>query len=237
VQAIAKDHDALFIADEMLTGFGRTGTMWGIEHDGVEPDVMTVGKGMGGGFPLSAVVSTDALTSRPPWSNPSASSSSYGGNPLAAAAGLATLEILIKEDLVRNAERVGQVMLRRLEALKEKHRCVGEVRGKGLMLGIELVSDRQTREPLARAGTRGLHVLCEKPLVVAPEDLTRVARLAEKTRRVVHTIHNWHHAPIIKRSVELVQQGTIGQVTHVTWQTLRTKPAAARDADAINWRL
>src|SRR5204863_8329812 len=121
VQAIAKDHDALFIADEMLTGFGRTGTMWGIEHDGVEPDVMTVGKGKGGGFPLSAVVSTDALTSRPPWSNPSASSSSYGGNPLAAAAGLATVEILLKEDLVRNAERVGKVMLARPEAMKEKH--------------------------------------------------------------------------------------------------------------------
>src|SRR3989475_394513 len=160
VQAIAREHDALLIVDEMLSGFGRTGAMWGCEHDGVVPDIMTVGKGMGGGFPLSAVVSTDDLTGRAPWSNPSASSSSYGGNPLAAAAGLATLEILLKEDLVRNAERVGQVMLRRLEALKEKHRCVGEVRGKGLMLGIELVRDRQTKEPLAREGTRALYQEC-----------------------------------------------------------------------------
>ena len=167
VQAIAKEHDALFIADEMLTGFGRTGAMWGSYHDGVVPDVMTIGKGMGGGFPLSAVVSTENLTNRAPWSNPSASSSSYGGNPLAAAAGLATLEILIKEDLVRNAERVGQVMLRRLEALKEKHRCVGEVRGKGLMLGIELVSDRQTREPLAKDVTRALYQECLRRGLVA----------------------------------------------------------------------
>ena len=167
VQAIAREHDALLIADEMLTGFGRTGAMWGCDHDGVVPDVMTVGKGMGGGFPLSAVVSTDDLTGRAPWSNPSASSSSYGGNPLAAAAGLATLEILLKEDLVRNAERVGQVMLRRLEALKEKHRCVGEVRGKGLMLGIELVSDRQTREPLARDVTRALYQECLRRGLVA----------------------------------------------------------------------
>ncbi len=167
VQAIAKEHDALFIADEMLTGFGRTGAMWGSYHDGVVPDVMTIGKGMGGGFPLSAVISTESLTNRVPWSNPSASSSSYGGNPLAAAAGLATLEILIKEDLVRNAERVGQVMLRRLEALKEKHRCVGEVRGKGLMLGIELVSDRQTREPLAKDVTRALYQECLRRGLVA----------------------------------------------------------------------
>ena len=167
VQAIAREHDALLIADEMLTGFGRTGAMWGCDHDGVVPDVMTVGKGMGGGFPLSAVVSTDDLTGRAPWSNPSASSSSYGGNPLAAAAGLATLEILLKEDLVRNAERVGQVMLRRLEALKEKHLCVGEVRGKGLMLGIELVRDRQTKEPLAKEVTRALYQECLRRGLVA----------------------------------------------------------------------
>src|SRR2546426_1841057 len=160
IQQIAKEAGALLICDEMITGFGRTGLMWGAQHDGVVPDIMTVGKGMGGGFPLSAVVSTDDLTSRKPWSNPSASSSSYGGNPLAAAAGLATLEILLKEDLVRNAERVGQVMLRRLEALKEKHRCVGAVRGRGLMLGIELVRDRATREPLATEVTRARYQEC-----------------------------------------------------------------------------
>jgi 4-aminobutyrate aminotransferase / (S)-3-amino-2-methylpropionate transaminase / 5-aminovalerate transaminase len=167
IAAIAREHDALFIADEMLTGFGRTGTMWGVDHDGIEPDVMTVGKGMGGGFPLSGVISTDALTAHAPWSNPSASSSSYGGNPLAAAAGLATLEILVKEDLVRNAERVGKVMLARLEALKEKYRCVGEVRGKGLMLGLELVEDRRTKVPLGKQVTRSLYQECLRRGLVA----------------------------------------------------------------------
>jgi 4-aminobutyrate aminotransferase-like enzyme len=167
IQTIAKEHDALLIADEMLTGFGRTGSMWAAEHDDVVPDIMTVGKGMGGGFPISGVISTENLTDRPPWSNPSASSSSYGGNPLAAAAGLATLEIIAKEDLVRNAERVGKVMLARLEALKEKYRCVGEVRGRGLMLGIELVKDRQTRAPLGKDVTRALYHECLRRGLVA----------------------------------------------------------------------
>src|SRR5204862_1420085 len=137
-------------------GVGRTGLMWGGEHEGVVPDIMPVGKGVAGGCPLSGVVSTDALTATKPWSNPSASSSSYGGNPLAAAAGLASLEIILKENLVKNADRVGAVMLKRLEALKEKHRVVGEVRGRGLLLGIELVKDRRTKEPLGKDVTQAL---------------------------------------------------------------------------------
>ena len=167
VQAIAREHGALLIVDEMLSGLGRTGAMWGCEHDGVVPDIMTVGKGMGGGFPLSGVISTDELTSKKPWSNPSASSSSYGGNPLAAAAGLAALQIIVKEDLVANADRVGRAMLAALEAMKDKHRCVGEVRGKGLMLGIELVADRKSKEPIAREVTRTLYQECLRRGLVA----------------------------------------------------------------------
>jgi len=113
------------------------------------------------------VISTDELTGKKPWSNPSASSSSYGGNPLAAAAGLAALEIIVKEDLVANADRVGRAMLAALEALKDKHRCVGEVRGKGLMLGIELVSDRKSKEPVAREFTRTLYQECLRRGLVA----------------------------------------------------------------------
>jgi 4-aminobutyrate aminotransferase-like enzyme len=146
VRAIAKDHGALFIADEMITGFGRTGKFWGVEHDGVVPDVMTCGKGIGGGFPLAAVVSTEELTKAKPFANPSGSSSSYGGNPMASAAGLAALEIIVKENLVANAERVGRAMLERLQELQEKHRLIGDVGGKGLLLGIELVRDRKTKE-------------------------------------------------------------------------------------------
>ena len=167
VQALARDHGALLITDEMITGFGRTGSMWGSDHDGVVPDAMTVGKGMGGGFPLSGVISTDALTSTPPWSNPSASSSSYGGNPLAAAAGLASLEIILGEDLVKNSARVGAVMLARLEQMKERFRSVGEVRGKGLMLGIELVRDRLTKEPVPKEVTQALYQECLRRGLVA----------------------------------------------------------------------
>jgi 4-aminobutyrate aminotransferase-like enzyme len=137
VRAIAKDHGALLIADEMITGFGRTGKFWGVEHDGVVPDVMTCGKGIGGGFPLSAVVSTDALTKARPFSNPSGSSSSYGGNPLAAAAGLAALQ-----------------------AMQEKHRIIGDVRGQGLMLGIELVEDRATKRLVSKDFTKALFQEC-----------------------------------------------------------------------------
>ena len=167
VGAIAKEHGALLFCDEMITGFGRTGAMWGSDHDGVVPDIMTVGKGVGGGFPLAGVISTEALTSVKPWSNPSASSSSYGGNPLASAAGLAALEIILKEDLVKNADRVGRVMLARLEAMKDRHRCVGEVRGKGLLLGVELVKDRTTKEPLDREVTRALYQECLRRGLVA----------------------------------------------------------------------
>jgi 4-aminobutyrate aminotransferase/(S)-3-amino-2-methylpropionate transaminase len=167
LQAIAREHDALLIADEMLSGFGRTGAMWGCEHDGVVPDIMTVGKGMGGGFPLSGVISTDTLTSKKPWSNPSASSSSYGGNPLAAAAGLAALEIIVKEDLAKNADRVGRAMLAALETMKEKHRSIGLVRGKGLMLGIELVRDQRSKEPIQKEFTRTLYQECLRRGLVA----------------------------------------------------------------------
>ncbi len=167
IQSVARDHGALLFADEMITGFGRTGAMWGAERDGVVPDIMTVGKGVGGGFPLAGVVSTEKLTGSKPWANPSASSSSYGGNPLAAAAGLAALEIILKEDLVEHAHRVGAVMLTELERLKEKYRTVGEVRGRGLLLGLELVEDRQTRKPLDKSITRDLYTECLRRGLVA----------------------------------------------------------------------
>jgi 4-aminobutyrate aminotransferase-like enzyme len=167
IQAIAKENGALFIADEMITGFGRTGRMWGVDHDGVVPDVMTVGKGVGGGFPLSGLVSTDELTSHPPFSNPSGSSSSYGGNPLASAAGLASLEIITRENLVENSERVGGAMLARLKEMQEKRRVIGDVRGKGMLLGLELVRDRKTKELVSKDDTKRLFQECLRRGLVA----------------------------------------------------------------------
>ncbi|MEX1244845.1 MAG: aminotransferase class III-fold pyridoxal phosphate-dependent enzyme [Thermoanaerobaculia bacterium] len=167
VRAIAKDHGALFIADEMITGFGRTGRFWGVDHDAVVPDVMTCGKGIGGGFPLAAVVSTDELTKAKPFSNPSGSSSSYGGNPLASAAGLAALEIIVNENLVENAARVGAKMLAKLQAMQEKHRIIGDVRGKGLLLGLELVTDRRSKGLVSRDFTKALFQECLRRGLVA----------------------------------------------------------------------
>jgi 4-aminobutyrate aminotransferase / (S)-3-amino-2-methylpropionate transaminase / 5-aminovalerate transaminase len=149
VAEIARENDALLIADEMITGFGRTGKMFGCNHTDTEPDVMTVGKGVGCGFPVSGLVSTDEITAAMPFAKPSSSSSSYGGNPLAAAAALTTIETIIDEELVDNAQRVGARLLNELRALQEKYEFIGDVRGAGLMIGLDLVKDRTTKEPLS----------------------------------------------------------------------------------------
>src|SRR5439155_13025371 len=94
VREIAHEHDALLISDEMITGFGRTGRWFGCEHTGTTPDIMTIGKGLGSGFPVSGLVSSAEITRATPWGNPSGSSSSYGGNPLAAAAVQASLTVI-----------------------------------------------------------------------------------------------------------------------------------------------
>ena len=103
---------------------------------------------------------------------------------------------------------------------------------------VDICTPPSSHAPLIeRALTRGLHVLCEKPLVRSPGELTRVSRLAAEKRRVLHTVHNWHHAPIVRRTAELVRDGAVGRVTHVSWHTLRARPAATRDGQSTNWRL
>jgi 4-aminobutyrate aminotransferase / (S)-3-amino-2-methylpropionate transaminase / 5-aminovalerate transaminase len=156
VRDIADEFDALLIADEILTGFGRTGTMWASDQFDIKPDIMTIGKGIGGGFPLSAVASSFERMSAKPFGEPSGSSSSYGGNPLAAAAGLGAVEIILEENLVERSARVGALMLDCLRELQDKYRFIGDVRGRGLLIGVELVADRTTKEPLDKAITRAL---------------------------------------------------------------------------------
>ena len=159
-RSIADEHDALLIVDEMITGFGRTGRYWGLDHSGVRPDIVTLGKAFGGGFPLSGVLTTDAIASARPWAAPSGSSSSYGGNPLGAAAGAAALRVIDEEHLVDNARVVGEAMLRELEPFVDAYPFVGEVRGRGLFLAIELVRDKRTREPLPGDVTRRIYDAC-----------------------------------------------------------------------------
>lgn len=163
---IADEFGALLIADEILTGFGRTGTMWASEQFDLKPDVMTIGKGMGGGFPLSAVASSFDHMSAMPFGEPSGSSSSYGGNPLAAAAGLGAVEVILDEKLVENSARVGALMLDALKGLQDKYRFIGDVRGRGLMIGVEMVADRTSKVPLDKAITRALfHEALERGLI------------------------------------------------------------------------
>jgi 4-aminobutyrate aminotransferase / (S)-3-amino-2-methylpropionate transaminase / 5-aminovalerate transaminase len=166
VRDIADECGALLIADEILTGFGRTGTMWASDQFGLKPDIMTIGKGIGGGFPLSAVASSYERMSAKPFGEASGSSSSYGGNPLASAAGLAAVEAILDEGLVENSARVGAKMLEALKRLQEKYRFIGDVRGRGLMIGVDLVADRKTKAPLDKTITRALfHEALERGLI------------------------------------------------------------------------
>lgn len=159
-RALADELGAVLIADEMITGLGRTGKRWGVEHSGVKPDVVTIGKAFGGGFPLSGVLTTDQIARALPWGIPSGSSSSYGGNPLGAAAGAAALRIIDEEDLTENARVVGAAMLRELEGFVEKYPFVGFVQGEGLFLRVELVRDKKTKEPLPRKITERIFSEC-----------------------------------------------------------------------------
>ncbi len=138
----------------MITGFGRTGMMFGSNHTGIIPDIMTVGKGLGAGFPVSGLVSTEEITASTPFSKPSSSSSSYGGNPLASTAALAAIRTILDESLVENSRDVGAYLLDGLRGLQEKYEFIGDVRGSGLLIGVELVKDRKTREPLDQTVTK-----------------------------------------------------------------------------------
>lgn len=160
IAGIAKEIGALFIADEMITGLGRTGKYWGVDHSGTVPDIVTVGKAFGGGFPLSGLLTTDAIAQAKPWSATSGSSSSYGGNPLGAAAGAAASRIIDEEGLVENARQIGEIMLAELQSFVDRYPFCGHARGAGLFMGLELVRDKKTKEPLSRKVTERIFKEC-----------------------------------------------------------------------------
>jgi 4-aminobutyrate aminotransferase / (S)-3-amino-2-methylpropionate transaminase / 5-aminovalerate transaminase len=162
VKEVAREFDALLIVDEMITGFGRTGKYWGSDHSGVEPDIITLGKQFGGGFPISAILSKDEIVRSRPWSDPSGSSSSYGGNPLAAIAADACLRIIDEEGLVENSRRVGEYFLKKMEDWVDRYPFIGDVRGAGLFIGMDLVRDKATKEPLSTAVCQRIFQECLK---------------------------------------------------------------------------
>src|SRR3954470_2263887 len=150
VREVAHEYGALLLADEMITGFGRTGKLFGCNHDDVVPDIMTMGKGMASGYPVSALVSTDQIMAAKPFSLPSASSSSYGGNPLAAAAALVTIQTILSEKLVENSAAVGKILRDGFQALASKYGSIANVRGKGLLIGFDLVVDPKSKALLPK---------------------------------------------------------------------------------------
>jgi 4-aminobutyrate aminotransferase len=144
LRRLADRHGILLIADEVQCGYGRTGSMWAFERAGIVPDIVTLAKAIANGLPLSAVVSRRELHDR--W-GVGAHGSTYGGNPVACAAGIAVLETIRDEDLVANAAQRGEQLRKGLEAIAVQDARMGDVRGPGLMIGVEFVKDRETREP------------------------------------------------------------------------------------------
>jgi 4-aminobutyrate aminotransferase len=149
LRALADRHGILLIADEVQSGYGRTGRMWAFEHAAIVPDIVLSAKAIANGLPLAALISSRALQER--W-GVGAHGSTYGGNPVSCAAGIAVLEIIREEGLVTNAAARGEELTRGLKALAAEHPRIGDVRGPGLMIGVEMVKDRQTREPASELG-------------------------------------------------------------------------------------
>jgi 4-aminobutyrate aminotransferase len=141
LREITRQHGILLIADEVQSGMGRTGRMFACEHFGLDVDIVTIAKGVASGMPLGVTASRADVMTWPP----GAHASTFGGNPVSSAAALATIKVL-REGLVRNAEVVGDYLIGRLRALMDKHPIIGDVRGRGLMIGVELVRDRVTKE-------------------------------------------------------------------------------------------
>jgi len=149
LRELADRHGILLIADEVQSGYGRTGRMWAFEHAGIVPDIVLAAKAMANGMPLAALISSRDLQQR--W-GVGAHGSTYGGNPVSCAAGIAVLEVMREGGLVANAAARGAELTRGLQALAAEDPRIGDVRGPGLMIGVELVLDRETREPAGELG-------------------------------------------------------------------------------------
>ncbi len=196
LREITQRHGILLIADEIQTGFGRTGKMFGFEHADIQPDLVTVAKSLAGGFPLSAVIGKAEIMDAP---TPGGLGGTYGGNAIACAAALAVLDAFEEEGLVERAAAHGAKLSAALEALRAKHAEIGVVRGLGFMRALEFVTDGETKKPdadraqqvMERARERGLLVIkCGvhrnivrflAPIVISDEDLDEAIRILADT--------------------------------------------------------
>jgi 4-aminobutyrate aminotransferase len=204
---ICDRHGILLVSDEVQSGSGRTGEMWAIQHSGVQPDIVTMAKGIASGMPLGICMSRAEIMDWVPGSH----ASTFGGNPVCLAAAQATLDVL-ENGAIANAARVGEFMLQRLRGWTKTHPLVGEVRGRGLMIGVELVKDKATREPVTAvrnrvetlAFERGLLILgCGEtsirlcpPLIVSEHEATVALDILEDALSVAEKEHEHATEPV-----------------------------------------
>ena len=183
VYAICKEKDILFIADEVQTGMGRTGKLFAYEHYGIKPDIFTLAKALGGGVPIGAVCAKDEVAES---FAPSDHGSTFGGNPLASAAANAVFKIFKEEKLVENSAVVGAYLKEKLEALAKKYEIIKEVRGKGLMLGVELKGERAAHvkhllfENKYLVGATATTIRLLPPLIITKSDVDDFVKVFEK---------------------------------------------------------
>jgi 4-aminobutyrate aminotransferase len=164
IREICDDYGILFVADEVQSGTFRTGRFLACEHFGVTPDIVCLSKAIGGGLPLGVTVASDEIMSWPPGSH----ASTFGGNNLACAAGMAVLEVMEEMDIGRHVAEMGSYLLDGLRSLQDRHDLIGDVRGIGLMVGMELVKDRATKEPAVEERNRVLNRAFEAGLALLP---------------------------------------------------------------------
>jgi 4-aminobutyrate aminotransferase len=157
LRAICDEHGILLIFDEVQSGVGRTGKMWACEYSGVKPDILTSAKGLGSGLPIGAVIAKKRYMEQ--WKR-GAHGNTFGGNPLSCGAAIATLD-LVQSEYAANAAKMGDYFMGKLRALQGEFRCIGEVRGRGLMIGMELIEEDADRTParalVERLVRRGFH--------------------------------------------------------------------------------
>ena len=161
LQRVCRKYGILLVTDEVQSGMGRTGKWWACEHTGTEPDIITVAKGVASGMPLGVTIARASVMN---WT-PGAHASTFGGNPVCIAAGLATFELLQRE-YIENARKQGEFLMGRLAEWPKKHKIVGDVRGRGLMIGIEIVRDRETKEKAKDLRDQIIQKAFEKGLLV-----------------------------------------------------------------------
>jgi 4-aminobutyrate aminotransferase len=161
LQAICRKYGIMLVADEVQSGMGRTGKWWASNHAGIEPDIICTAKGIASGMPLSAVIARESVMN---W-KPGAHASTFGGNPVCMAASLATLELL-ESQYIKNAEVVGNYIMKRTADWTQKFKNVGNVRGRGLMIGIELVKDQKTKEKAPELRNRIIDAAYHKGLLI-----------------------------------------------------------------------